>query len=57
MPTTGFSGARAAVQYLKQQDLFSPQYERSGDLLPDKDNFILNRRFVEHATLDGRFSE
>jgi len=56
-PTTGFSGARAAVQFLKQQELFSPQYERTAQMLPDKDKFILNRRFVEQATLDGRYNE
>ena len=57
MPTTGISGVKAAVNYLKQQNLFSPQYERFAQMLPDKDHFILNRRFVEQASLDGRYSK
>ena len=57
MPTTGISGAAAAVSYLKRQNLFSPHYERTAQMLPDKDHFILNRRFVEQASLDGRYSK
>ena len=57
MPTTGVSGVTAAVNYLKGQNLFSPQYEQHAQMLPDKDRFILNRRFVEQATLDGRYSK
>ena len=57
MPTTGVSGVEAAVSYLKQHDLFSPQYEQRAHMSPDKDEFILNRRFVEQASLDGRYSK
>ena len=57
MPTTGVSGVTAAVNYLKEHNLFSPQYEQSAQMLPDKDGFVLNRRFVEQASLDGRYSK
>ena len=57
MPTTGVSGVEAAGSYLKQQDLFSPHYEQRAEMSPDKDQFILNRRFVEQASLDGRYSK
>ena len=57
MPTTGVSGVEAAVSYLKKHDLFSPQYEQKAEMSPDKDKFILNRRFVEQASLDGRYSK
>ena len=57
MPTTGVSGVTAAVNFLKDQSLFSPQYEQNAQMLPDKDQFILNRRFVEQASLDGRYSK
>ena len=57
MPTTGVSGVKAAVNHLKEQSLFSPQYEQHAQMMPDKDGFILNRRFVDQATLDGRYSK
>ena len=57
MPTTGISGVEAAVKFLKGQHLFSPQYEQTARMMPDKDQFVLNRRFVEQASLDGRYSK
>ena len=47
-PSTGFSDAREAVQYLSQHRSFSPQFTSSG---PDRMGFELKKRYALEADL------
>ena len=47
-PSTGFSDAREAVQYLSQHRSFSPQFTSSG---PDRMGFELRKRYALEADL------